>query len=169
MPEPRPLPPWLELIPASSAAQSQPETTASTEPSQTDNVLPWDTMSSSSTPISAAAFSVAIHDLPIDALYAKAAELLNSMQHLRDSNDQMQEFADDEVCREAIAENGVVMARIRERVNLCKAEVEGRGLRWTGQFWHADGRGGESETKVNGVARPADESMEGDGDDGVHL
>lgn len=163
MPEPRPLPPWLELIPASSTTNT--DATAAADPSQTDNVLPWDTMSSSSTPISPAAFAQAIHDLPVDALYSKAAELLNSMQHLRNSNDQMQEFADDEVCKEAIAENEIVMTRIRERVDLCKAEVEGRGLRWTGQFWGD----GESEVKVNGVATPADEGADDGGDDGVHL
>lgn len=83
----------------------------------------------------------------------------------------MQEFADDEVCQQAIAENEVVMARIRERVDLLRAEVEGRGLRWTGQFWDADQiGGGKDEAKVNGVARPAEDGTGDDGgDDGVHL
>lgn len=83
----------------------------------------------------------------------------------------MQEFADDEVCQEAIAENEVVMARIRERVNLLRAEVEGRGLRWTGQFWDADQIETKDDTKVNGVASSAEGESTGDGvgDDGVHL
>ncbi|CZT25311.1 uncharacterized protein RCC_11039 [Ramularia collo-cygni] len=123
-------------------------------------------MSSSSAPISPAAFAAAIHDLPVDALYTKAAELLNQMQHLRDSNAQMQEFADDEVCREAVTENEVVIRRIRERVNLCKTEVEGRGLRWTGEFWD---KGAENEVNMNGVVRAADEGAGDDGDAGVHL
>ena len=96
-------------------------------------------------------FAIAIKDLPVDTLYAKAAELLNSMQHLRDSNAQMKEFADegDEVCKEAIAENDVVIARIAERVQLCKAEVEGRGMRWTG---HVEAQTeDDQEPKVNGV------------------
>ncbi|KAM3418480.1 hypothetical protein BST61_g4462 [Cercospora zeina] len=121
------------------------------EPSQTENLLPWDTMSSSSTPISPEMFALAIKDLPVDTLYAKAAELLNSMQHLRDSNAQMAEFADsgDEVCEEAISENDVVISRMQERVELCKAEVEGRGLRWTGHVQAAEAK--EDDDVVNGT------------------
>ncbi|KAI5369155.1 putative translation machinery-associated protein [Septoria linicola] len=158
---PRPLPPWLELIPAANTDAATTDTTLTTtapsptnptpssEPSQTDNLLPWDTMSSTSTPISPGMFSLAIKDLPVDTLYAKAAELLNSMQHLRYSNAQMQQFADegDEVCKEAIAENDVVMERMLERVELCRVEVERRGMRWTG---HVQEAGGE-EGKINGV------------------
>lgn len=87
----------------------------------------------------------------------------------------MEEFADDEVCQQAIAENKVVMARTRERVDLLKAEVEGRGLRWTGQFWDPDEIDGQGDAKVNGVARPGEESRpeegtgDAGGDDGVHL
>lgn len=90
----------------------------------------------------------------------------------------MEEFADDEVCKEAIAENEVVIGRIRERVYLCKTEVENRGLRWSGEFWEeekqkdADGE----EVKVNGVARPEEDEVRGEegagadeGGDGVHL
>jgi hypothetical protein len=97
-------------------------------------------MSSTSTSLTPSAFTTLIHDLPLEALYAKTAELLNSLQLLRDSNKQMEEFAEqDDVCKEAIKENEVVMGRIRERVGLCRGEVEGRGLVWKGQFWDIDG------------------------------
>lgn len=79
----------------------------------------------------------------------------------------MKEFADeDEVCREAIAENEVVMTRIRERVELCKTEVESRGMRWTGEFWK---KGVENEAKVNGEISQAEESTGDGGGDGLHL
>jgi hypothetical protein len=140
-------------------------------------------------------FAMAIKDLPVDTLYAKAAELQNSMSHLRDSNAQMKQFADegDEVCKEAIAENDVVISRTQERIQLCKAEVEGRGLVWTG---HADKSevNGDADGVVNGDAaqggdatagnssrassgrltdeelrRQLESQLEDDGDDGVHL
>ncbi|CAK1355666.1 hypothetical protein CB0940_00633 [Cercospora beticola] len=192
---PRPLPPWLELIPAAEGNTDSASTT--TEPSQTENLLPWDTMSSSSTPISPEMFAIAIKDLPVDTLYAKAAELLNSMQHLRDSNAQMAEFADsgDEVCKEAISENDVVISRMQERIELCKAEVEGRGMRWTGHVQAAEEK--ENGEAVNGtltnghaeqdesavpetrvpsgrltdeeLRRQLEAQMGDDGEDGVHL
>lgn len=149
---PSPLPPWLELIPArpnpntANTANDPPPPQSFPNPSQTDNLLPFDTMSSTSTPISPEMFALAIKDLPVDTLYSKAAELQNSISHLRDSNEQMKEYADegDEVCKEAIAENDVVVKRIEERVALLKVEVESRGL-----IWSAHGAN-EEEVKVNG-------------------
>lgn len=161
---PRPLPPWLELIPSAASDHNNNTadrtTTEAAEPSQTANLLPFDTMSSASTPISPQIFAIAIKDLPVDTLYAKAAELLNSMEHLRQSNAQMKDFADegDEVCKEAIVENDVVIERIGERVQLCKAEVEGRGMRWTGHV-EAQGEDGQ-ESKTNGVVANGDAEHE---------
>lgn len=68
------------------------------------------------------------------------------MAHLRHSNEQLQEFADqgDQDCIDAIAENRTVMSRMEERISLLRAEVEGRGLRWYED--HA-----QEEVKVNGV------------------
>lgn len=144
---PSPLPPWLELYPAASNNNTAAAQNTTPNPSQTDNLLPFDTMSSNSTPISPEMFAIAIKDLPVDTLYAKASELQNSISHLLDSNAQMKEFADegDDVCKEAIAENDVVVKRMEERVELCKVEVESRGLLWTG---HAE----KDEVKVNGHA-----------------
>ncbi|KXT18844.1 hypothetical protein AC579_3519 [Pseudocercospora musae] len=142
---PSPLPPWLELYPA--AANSTAAQNSTPNPSQTGNLLPFDTMSSISTPISPEMFALAIKDLPVDTLYAKASELQNSISHLLDSNAQMKDFADegDDVCKEAIAENDVVVKRMEERLELCKVEVENRGLLWTG---HAE----KEEITLNGHA-----------------
>lgn len=94
-------------------------------------------------------FALAIKDLPVDTLYAKAAELQNNISHLNSSNEQLQPFADqgDHVCKEAISENDVVIKRMEERVGLCKVEVENRGLLWTG---HAD-KQEQGDVKTNGV------------------
>lgn len=154
---PSPLPPWLELYPAASnnTDDQSSATVTFSNPSQTDNLLPFDPMSSNSTPISPEMFALAIKDLPVDTLYAKAAELQNSVSHLLESNLVMKEYADegDEVCKEAISENEVVIKRTEERIELCKTEVEQRGLIWTG---HA----GAEETKVNGHAGVNGESQE---------
>ena len=77
------------------------------------------------TPITNARFAAALTDLSIASLHAKAAELRNSLYHLRHSNAQLQPFADsgDRDCKEAIAENEAVMARFRERLDMLKVEV----------------------------------------------
>jgi len=77
------------------------------------------------TPITNARFAAALTDLSIASLHAKAAELRNSLYHLRHSNAQLQPFADsgDRDCKEAIAENEAVMVRFRERVDMLKVEV----------------------------------------------
>ena len=52
-------------------------------------------MSHEALPIDRARFSEALQSLPIDALHSKVAELRNSIEHLRSSNEQMIPFADD--------------------------------------------------------------------------
>jgi len=52
-------------------------------------------MSHEALPIDAAAFNQAIHDLPLDTLHSKAAELQNNISHLKYSNEQMMPFADE--------------------------------------------------------------------------
>lgn len=101
----------------------------------------------SGNPIPAELFAEAIKELPLDTLYAKAAELQNSISHLLDSNIQMKPFADDgdEVCKEAIAENDAVIARMEERIALCKLEAEQRGLGWGAHVSHD-----AAEPKLNG-------------------
>jgi len=89
-------------------------------------------MSSDSRPIDPLRFAEALETLPLDALHAKAAELLNSISQLRSSNLQMSPFADegDADCKEAMFENLGVITRMHERVELIKAEVEKRGMPW---------------------------------------
>ena len=52
-------------------------------------------MSHEALPIDVPAFIRAIQDLPVDALHSRAAEIQNSIAHLKSSNDQMVPFADD--------------------------------------------------------------------------
>lgn len=52
-------------------------------------------MSHEALPIDRVRFSEALESLPLDALYAKVAELRNNMDHLRYSNEQMVPFADE--------------------------------------------------------------------------
>ncbi|KAE9970582.1 hypothetical protein BLS_004854 [Venturia inaequalis] len=106
-------------------------------------------MSATATPIPPSQFALAIKDLPLPNLHFKAAEIRNQIAHLASSNAQLAEFADDVDCKEAIAENEVVMGRMVERLDLLKAEVEGRG-----NLWIEDGEEKEKEEKavLNGAA-----------------
>lgn len=106
-------------------------------------------MSSGAAPIEPARFALALESLPLDALHSKAAELRNSITHLKSSNEQMLPFAEegDDDCREAMFENLTVIGRLNERIELLRKEVEGRGMRW------ADGEVEDAEkggTIVNG-------------------
>ena len=89
-------------------------------------------MSSTSQPIPPHRFAEAIKELPLANLHFKAAEISNSISHLESSNQQLRSFADDgdSDCAEAIQENVVVIQRMKERIRLLKAEVEGRGFKW---------------------------------------
>ncbi|THY36107.1 hypothetical protein D6D01_00750 [Aureobasidium pullulans] len=93
---------------------------------------------------------VALESLPLDALHSKVAELRNNMNHLRSSNEQMVPFADEgdqgtvehfsflearsntsQDCKDAMYENLIVINRMNERIELLRAEVEKRGMRWS--------------------------------------
>ena len=89
-------------------------------------------MSAEARPIDPLRFAEALETLPLDALHAKAAELQNSMEQLRSSNEQMVPFADegDQDCKDAMFENLGVITRMHNRVELIKAEVEKRGMPW---------------------------------------
>lgn len=95
------------------------------------------------TPISPARFAAALKDLSIASLHLKVLEIRNALLHLAHSNAQLRPFADgtetsldsspgqpDPDCVEAIRENEVVIARMRERIELVKAEVLVRGVSW---------------------------------------
>ncbi|KAK3498200.1 hypothetical protein B0T13DRAFT_511388 [Neurospora crassa] len=102
-----------------------------------------------SLPITPQAFAAALEDLPVSALHLKVLEIYNSIAHLKYSNEQLRPFAEgieaplgsstgesaqnqpDPDCVEAILENEQVIARMEERVQLIKNEVERRGLSWT--------------------------------------
>ncbi|KAI0415635.1 hypothetical protein F5X98DRAFT_346060 [Xylaria grammica] len=105
-------------------------------------------MSSETQPISLARFAEALQELPASSLALKVLELRNSIAHLDYSNAELKPFADgttptldqqgntgevgqpDQDCKDAIAENEAVIARMQERIELIRAEVEGRGLNW---------------------------------------
>lgn len=95
-------------------------------------------MSADAAPISPARFAEALKDLPIGSLHEKAAELRNSIGHLKSSNEQIRDYLlaqppdapADADCVEAIQENVQVIKRMEERVELVKAEVQERGLPW---------------------------------------
>ncbi|CAK4033983.1 Hypothetical predicted protein [Lecanosticta acicola] len=137
--------------------------------------------------ISSESFAEAIKDLPLDTLYAKAAELQNSISHLLSSNIQMKPFADegDRDCVEAIEENDVVIKRHEERIELLKVEAERRGLAWSR---HGDNTeevvpktNGATHEEASGNGRLTDEELRRrleeqmsdtvgeDDEDGVHL
>lgn len=90
-------------------------------------------MSHEALPIDRVRFAEALESLPLDALHSKVAELRNNMNHLRSSNEQMVPFADegDQDCKDAMYENLIVINRMNERIELLRAEVEKRGMRWS--------------------------------------
>ena len=131
-------------------------------------------MSAEARPISSAQFALAIQDLPVENLYAKAQEIENSISHLSRSNRQLQEYSDsirndttisgetreevgDKECLEAIAENEKVIERQRERVDLLKAEAERRGRSWHGAEKVNGDAGGEGGAGSGG--RLTDEEL----------
>ncbi|KAI0404470.1 hypothetical protein F4802DRAFT_598164 [Xylaria palmicola] len=105
-------------------------------------------MSSETQPITPARFAEALKELPASALALKVLELRNSIAHLDYSNAELKPFAEgrlptldqqdstsdvgqpDQDCIDAIVENEAVIARMVERIELIRAEVEGRGLSW---------------------------------------
>lgn len=155
-------------------------------------------MSSESLPISNPRFAAALKDLSLASLHLKTLEIRNSLAHLAYSNAQLRPFADgtqatldtaaaaaastdgtnnptptvglpDPDCVEAIRENEAVMRRMRERIELVRAEVEGRGLSWR-EFEGED----EVEDTEPGVLVPAasglGENIHDAGDDaGQHI
>lgn len=95
-------------------------------------------MSVETLPITPVAFAEAIKELSLPVLYAKVAELRNSVAHLQRSNQELRLFITESCESDAekqelegyIAENEGVKGSMNERIRLCKAEVEGRGNAW---------------------------------------
>ncbi|KAK3116498.1 hypothetical protein LTR53_003102 [Teratosphaeriaceae sp. CCFEE 6253] len=128
-------------------------------------------------PIDPSRFATALEALPLDALHSKAAEIRNSIAHLRHSNEQMMPFADDgdADCREAMFENLQVVGRMNTRLGLLKAEVEGRGMMWVrheddlrdkveGNGEGSDANGSSGSHGVNGVNGHATQATSGGAD-----
>jgi len=126
-------------------------------------------MSAAANPITPARFAAALHDLGLASLHAKAAEIRNSIAHLRASNEQLQVFADagDADCAEALRENEDVMRRMRERVELLREEVVRRGNLWVEGDDEDGVRQDENDIETEPEI-PADRRVDGDGVDGVH-
>ncbi|KAI1503149.1 hypothetical protein F5X99DRAFT_117044 [Biscogniauxia marginata] len=105
-------------------------------------------MSSETQPINPARFAEALEELPASSLALKVLELRNSIAHLDYSNAELKPYAEgrtptleqqgtaaqpgqpDQDCIDAIAENEAVIARMQERIELIRVEVESRGLNW---------------------------------------
>jgi hypothetical protein len=125
-------------------------------------------MSATSQPISPEQFALAIQDLPVENLYAKAYELENSISHLRRSNQTLQEYIDsiradaslphrsreegDKDCSDAIAENMVVIERQAARIVLLRQEVERRGAVWHGSNTNGQPNGTASGSTTDDAA-----------------
>jgi hypothetical protein len=140
-------------------------------------------MSHNARPISPASFALAIRGLPAESLYAKHAELQNSVDHLLSSNAQLRPLArgGDAVCADALRENVVVIRRVRDRMLLLRHEIETlRGMRWEGGEVNEEedgdedeemGEAGEEEAKVNGEkeSHVNGQPQGNDGEQGIHL
>ncbi|RKU40663.1 hypothetical protein DL546_002079 [Coniochaeta pulveracea] len=124
-------------------------------------------MASETTPITPTAFAAAIKELSLPLLHLKVLEIRNSIAHLDYSNEELRPFAEgtqavhssstpqpDQDCIDAIAENETVIARMLERIELIKAEVEERGCSWT-EF--------QSKEEVEAEERRRGEGLEGRG------
>ncbi|KAI1752474.1 hypothetical protein F4782DRAFT_117345 [Xylaria castorea] len=140
-------------------------------------------MSSETQPISPTRFAEALKDLPASSLALKVLELRNSIAHLDYSNAELKPFAEgttstldhhgnpseagqpDQDCKDAIAENEAVIARMQERIELIRAEIEGRGLSWrefqgTADEVATEGRNTDDTTQ-NGTSNTAPNAVNG--------
>ncbi|KAL1990653.1 hypothetical protein VTN49DRAFT_6492 [Thermomyces lanuginosus] len=124
-------------------------------------------MSAQSQPITPEAFAAAIKELSLPSIYAKVAELRNSIAHLTRSNDELRTYIresgedpESEENRELaayIVENEGVMQAMAERIGLCKMEVEARGLVWREEILQDSPRDSTGEGVTNGVGGDEEE------------
>jgi hypothetical protein len=108
-----------------------------------------------------------VRDLPVSSLYAKAAELRNSIQHLEISNAQLKDFADagDRDCAEAIKENDEVIQRMEHRILLLEYEVEeNRKMKWHQESGATrTNAAAQEEINVNGTNGTSGQESQGNG------
>ena len=110
-------------------------------------------MSSEARPIDPARFASALEGLELPSLYEKSSEIRNQRSHLTSSNEQLLPFArdGDKDCDDAIKENLEVIARMNMRLDLLKAEIERRGMRWIDEKPSHD-----AAPKINGTSTPGE-------------
>ncbi|KAJ5151841.1 hypothetical protein N7492_010136 [Penicillium capsulatum] len=92
-------------------------------------------MTTENFPINPTAFAEAIQELPLSSIYAKVAELRNSIAHLHRSNAELRLFLTESQDPEDekkeiegyITENEGVITSIHERIGLLRTELERRG------------------------------------------
>jgi TolA-binding protein len=136
-------------------------------------------MSAESQPITPAAFTQALKALPLSSVYGKVVELHNSINNLVRSNVDLKEYilssavtasttsttdasataardmaAETTELESYIAQNEEVIASMRQRIGLCKAEVEERGQIWYDQL---DELSGGATVDARGLAEQHDE------------
>ncbi|KAL4968967.1 uncharacterized protein BDV14DRAFT_196285 [Aspergillus stella-maris] len=134
-------------------------------------------MSSETLPITPAAFAEAIKELTLPVLYAKVAELRNSIAHLQRSNLELRQFItesceSEEDQRELaiyVLENEQVKKSMDERIRLCKAEIEGRGSAWIeldlepSSEREREGAQGDAQEQTTGPGATATPAVNGTG------
>ncbi|KAK6530497.1 hypothetical protein TWF694_003847 [Orbilia ellipsospora] len=86
-------------------------------------------MSASAAPIPLDQFAQALLDLEIPQLHLEAARLQNSLYHLERSNTTLEEYPDDEDCKDAIRYNQGVIVQQQQRIELITLELGRRGVR----------------------------------------
>ncbi|KAF3914480.1 hypothetical protein AA313_de0205191 [Arthrobotrys entomopaga] len=86
-------------------------------------------MSASAAPIPLDQFAQALLDLEIPQLHLEASRLQNSLYHLERSNTTLEEYPDDEDCRDAIRYNQGVIEQQKQRIELITLELGRRGVR----------------------------------------
>ena len=120
-------------------------------------------MSSTSTPIPLPRFAEAITDLPLSNLHFKAAEIRNSIAHLKVSNQELKDFADggDQDCAKALSENREVIESMEERILLLRREVERRGYTWGEDEGLEVNGSNDAKMKNEEEDFPVDESRDG--------
>lgn len=147
-------------------------------------------MATENLPIHPTAFAEAIQELPLSSVYAKVAELRNSIAHLHRSNAELRLFLIESQDPEDekkeiegyITDNEGVVTSIQERIGLLRTELERRGQpsleevldgqekdkdsngRGDGSLGHAPATNG-----TNGSAGGQQDSTGRDGEEGVYL
>ncbi|KAI0899451.1 hypothetical protein F4806DRAFT_254379 [Annulohypoxylon nitens] len=124
-------------------------------------------MSSETQPIDPARFAEALKELSAESLALKVLELRNAIAHLDYSNAELKPFAEgqaaapgqpqgepDQDCADAIKENEAVIARMQDRIERVRVEVERRGLSWRefqGKADEEEGGEANAETTAGGA------------------